>query len=296
MSPLRMATTVTALTVLAGAAWAQPAGGEELQRVSIRFEGVVGSQPFACGTTYKGLGVTNSDVRVTDFRFYVSRLRLVRADGAEVPVTLVQDGLWQHDDVALLDFEDASGACMNGTPETRHVIEGEAPRGEYTGVRFEMGLPFDKNHKEATLQPSPLNLTRMFWNWNGGYKFLRLDLRTSGQPQGWMVHLGSTGCVPGGSATTVPTECRHGNRVTVDLPSFSVDRDVIQFDLAALLAGANLDSFTEKTARGCMSGPTDPDCAPLFDALGLAFGDEEASAQRVFRARPAETVVRGRER
>jgi hypothetical protein len=45
-----------------------------------------------------------------------------------------------------------------------------------------------------------------------------------------------------------------------------------------------------------MSGPTDPDCAPLFDALGLAFGDEEASAQRVFRARPAETVVRGRER
>ncbi|MDP1572077.1 MAG: metallo-mystery pair system four-Cys motif protein [Vicinamibacterales bacterium] len=295
MISVRVALMAVALGAMSGSAWAQPAA-ESAAPVSIRFEGVVGDQPFACGTTYPGLGMTKSAVRVSDFRFYVSALRLVRADGTEVPVTLAQDGLWQHEDVALVDFEDATGACMNGTPETRHVVEGTAPAGAYTGVRFEMGLPFDKNHQEPTLQPSPLNVSRMFWNWNGGYKFLRLDIRSTGQPQGWMVHLGSTGCTPGGSATTVPTECKHGNRVTVDLPSFSVARDVIQFDMAALLAGANVDAFTEKTARGCMSGPADPDCAPLFDALGLAFGDAPASTQRVFRVRPSSTMARGEQR
>lgn len=290
------ATVLMGLAAMAGASSAQGTDLGEPRAVSIRFEAVVGSQPFACDATYAGLGVTRSEVRVTDFRFYVSALHLVRADGVEVPVALDQDGLWQHEDVALIDFEDATGHCANGTPETRHVVEGQVPPGEYTGVRFEMGLPFEKNHRDVTLQPSPLNLTRMFWNWNAGYKFLRLDLRTSGQPQGWMVHLGSTGCVPGDSPSTVPVECRHGNRVPVDLPSFSVDRDTIQFDVAALLAGANVDTFTEKTARGCMSGPSDPDCAPLFQALGLPFGEMGAAGpQRVFRVRNGLTAAAGRE-
>ena len=59
----------------------------------------------------------------------MSRVRLVKADGSEVPVTLTQDGLWQVDDVALLDFENATGACANGTEETRDVVEGTVPAG-----------------------------------------------------------------------------------------------------------------------------------------------------------------------
>ena len=81
------------------------------------------------------------------------------------------------------------------------------PAGNYTGVRFEVGLPFDKNHAEVTLQPSPLNLSRMFWNWNAGYKFMRLDIRSTGQPRGWLVHLGSTGCTPTGKPSIVPVSC-----------------------------------------------------------------------------------------
>jgi hypothetical protein len=33
-----------------------------------------------------------------------------------------------------------------------------------------------------------------------------------------------------------------------------------------------------------MSGPTDPECGPIFRALGLAFDDIPAGEQRVFRA------------
>jgi uncharacterized repeat protein (TIGR04052 family) len=207
-------------------------------------------------------------------------------------VALTQDGLWQLDDVALLDFEDATGGCANGTEQTRDVVEGTVPAGDYTGLRFDVGLPFEKNHRDQTLQPSPLNLSRMFWSWNAGYKFMRLDIRTTGQPRGWMVHLGSTGCEPSAAPSTIPVSCAHRNAVTVDLPGFSAPRDLVELDVAALLAASNVDSNTEKTALGCMSGGTDPECTGLFGQLGLAIGDRPAGPQKVFRARPQQTLAR----
>jgi uncharacterized repeat protein (TIGR04052 family) len=270
-----------AVTLLAGShtAWAQTP-------VKIRFAAVVGDKPFSCAGRYDGIGTTGSTIEVTDFRFYASNIRLVRRDGVEVPVVLTQDGLWQNGGVALVDFEDGTGPCMNGTPETRALIEGEVPTGDYTRVRFDVGLPFDVNHREPTLQPSPLNLSKMFWSWNAGYKFMRLDLKSTGQPKGWVIHLGSTGCEPGDKPITVPVTCRHANLPAVDLP-FSTGRDVIQLDLKALLAESNVDTNQEQTALGCMSGPTDADCAPLFTQFGLAIGDAPAGTQRVFTAKAA---------
>lgn len=260
--------------------------------IRIRFAATAGGAPVGCAHPIERIGTTASTVSLIDFRFYVSRLRMVTADGAEVPVTLVQDGLWQLDDVALLDFEDGTRACANGTEQTRDVVEALVPPGAYAGLRFDVGLPFDKNHREATLQPSPLNLSRMFWNWNAGYKFMRLDIKSTGQPRGWLVHLGSTACTPAGSPSTVPVSCAHRNAVTVDLPGFSVTRDVVEMDVAALFATSNVDTNTEQTALGCMSGSSDPECAPLFGQLGLAIGDRAAGAQQVFRVKTAATLAR----
>lgn len=253
--------------------------------VTLHFEATVGGEAFSCGSRYEGIGVTRSSITVGDLRFYVSAVRLIRDDGADVPVSLIADDLWQQDDVALLDFEDGTASCANGTPETRLVVEGRAPAARYTGVRFTVGVPFEKNHREPTLQPSPLNLTRMFWNWNAGYKFLRIDLKTTGQPQGWVIHLGSTGCTPGGGPTIVPVSCASPNDVIVALPAFDVDRDVVGFDLGALLADANVDVNQNETPVGCMSGARDDECVPLFRQLGLPFRDAPLAAQRVFTVR-----------
>jgi uncharacterized repeat protein (TIGR04052 family) len=269
------------------AAAAQSSG----EPVRLRFAAVVGDTPIACGAIYDGVGTTRSKVSIVDFRFYVSRLRFVKADGGEIPVTLTPDGLWQFDDVALLDFENGTARCANGTEQTRDVIEGTVPIGEYTGVRFDLGLPFEKNHRDPTLQPSPLNLSRLFWSWNGGYKFLRMDLRTTGQPKGWMLHLGSTACEPATTPTTVPISCAKPNRVTVDLPGFVPARDVVELDLLALLVTSDVDANAPKTGLGCMSGPSDPECGPLFEQLGLPWGDRPAGPQKVFRARAAATTA-----
>jgi uncharacterized repeat protein (TIGR04052 family) len=260
------------------------AGVSETRAVTIRFAADVGGQPFSCTSTFDGIGTTKSSIRVSDFRFYVSNLRLMKADGTSTPVALTQDGLWQVDDVALIDFEDATGTCANGTPQTRSTIEGTAPVGDYTGVAFDLGLPFDKNHRDPAAQPSPLNLTRLFWSWNAGYKFMRLDLRTTGMPNGWVIHLGSTAC-DGATATTAPQECRYPNRPSIVMTEFDPMTDTLVLDVARLLAGSNVDTNQERTAVGCMSAQNDPECGPLFERLGLPFEDRPAQPQQVFTRR-----------
>ena len=36
----------------------------------------------------------------------------------------IQDGKWQLDDLALLDFEDGTSSCVNGTPEVNDRVTG----------------------------------------------------------------------------------------------------------------------------------------------------------------------------
>jgi uncharacterized repeat protein (TIGR04052 family) len=248
--------------------------------VRVAFSATVGSAPFSCTASFHGIGQTGSTIAVSDFRFYVSNVRVGDRDGHESSVTLTQDALWQNGSVSLLDFEDGTGSCSNGTAEVHQSIEGTAPAGHYTMLRFDLGLPFDVNHRDPTSQPSPLNLSQLFWNWNGGYKFFRLDLASTRAPQGWVMHLGSTGCLPRRSPNTVPTSCAHENRPTITLTGLDLAQGMpsIGIDLAALLSDSNVDS-----GEGCMSAPDDVACGPLFHALGLPFGAETtAPEQRVF--------------
>jgi hypothetical protein len=180
-----------------------------------------------------------------------------------------------------------------------------------------MGVPFGVNHADPLQQPSPLNLTALFWVWNAGHKFARIEFASTGAPRGFMVHLGSTGCSPHDTRLTIPTSCLAPNRVEVNLPSFDISKDAVIADLAALLQNTNVDSdqniAAEATAMGgekaregmkmasrgadsgmgmmmgpgCMSGPNDANCAGLFLNFGLPFGSKPASGQRFFRAAKA---------
>ena len=165
--------------------------GGATQEVALRFKPVVGDKPFTCGQSYEGIGSTNSKITPTDFRFYVHNVRLIDAAGKETAVALEQDGKWQVDNLALLDFENGSGPCANGPADTNEVVKGKAPAGKYVGVKFAVGVPFERNHADPAKAPSPLNLTQLFWVWNSGYKFARIEMQTTGLPQGWMLHLGS---------------------------------------------------------------------------------------------------------
>lgn len=252
------------------------------QPVSIQFKAMVGNVDLACGKSYPDVGTTKSTITPRDFRFYVHNIRLVDHDGKETPVELKQDDKWQLDNVALLDFENATGSCANGTPETNASVVGSVASGHYTGLRFTMGVPFEKNHTDLTKMPPPLNLTALAWVWNAGRKFARLDFSSTGAPRGWAIHLGSTGCTPDDTKTTIPTKCSEPNRLEVSLADFDPAKDIVVADLAALLQDSNVDE-AGKMMSGCMSGPRTPACGPLFSNLGLPFPSQPLKPQTFFR-------------
>src|SRR3954447_10599437 len=45
--------------------------------ITLNFRGVVGNQAFACGQAYQGIGTAASRFIPSDFRFYVSHIRLI---------------------------------------------------------------------------------------------------------------------------------------------------------------------------------------------------------------------------
>ena len=137
----------------------------ELQPVTINFHALVGSRDFACGQSYAGLGSAATMVQPADFRLYIHNVRLVDQTGAERPLTLDQDQLWQYEDVALLDFENKVAPC-DGTAAINTTVRGQAAgSGGYTGVRFAVGIPPELNHGNQATAPSPLNFSGLFWTW-----------------------------------------------------------------------------------------------------------------------------------
>jgi uncharacterized repeat protein (TIGR04052 family) len=244
--------------------------------VEIRFAGRVGAQPFSCSKTFT-VGTPATEVSPHDFRLYVHDVRLVRADQTSVPIALQQDGKWQYQNVALLDFEDKTGSCANGTPETNDRVRGTVPAGSYVGLAFQVGVPFALNHANAATAPSPLNLTAMFWNWAGGYKFLRVDVRATapdggvmdgGAPPVFNVHLGSTACQGNPAEGGVVTSCDRPNRPSISFPNFDPAKNLVVVDYAALVAQSNV-AVNGGGMPGCMSEPSDPECVVLLPRLGL---------------------------
>lgn len=266
----------------------------ETQPITIRFSAKVGSQPFSCGKTYQ-LGKPATAQTLSDFRFYVSEVALIDANGKAVPITLAQDDKWQYQNVALLDFEDKTGACANGTTEMRDRIIGTVPQGNYTGLKFTLGVPSKLNHEDSVLAPSPLNLTGLWWNWQFGYKFVRIDLQSpmSGaidklkhqgneeSSSGFPIHLGSAGC-QADTGSEKPTRCLYPNRATVVLPRFDPAKNSVEADLARLVATTNLNQNQVKTAPGCMSEPNDQNCLGIMTNLGLPFMGKPTATQTFF--------------
>jgi len=246
-------------------------GSAAMMHVMLPFEGRVGAKTFDCNSDYTGLGTAATDVRISDFRLYVHDVRLHRAGGDDVPVDLMQDGLWQYKNLALLDFEDKSGHCANGTGPTNTMVHGMVPEGDYDGIAFKLGVPFDLNHADVATAPSPLNLSGLFWSWNGGYKFLRADSVPVAGGGAFNIHLGSTGCM-GDPPNSSVTSCARPNVVDIHLTGFDPTKNKVVIDYAALVEASDL-SQDKGGAPGCMSGQMDPECAPIFERLGIDITD-----------------------
>ena len=281
MTRSRIAAAVAAATLLAACG---STNDTTPQPVTIDFKAMVGSQAFSCANTAGyAIGTGTLPWIPKDFRFYVSNVRLVDATGAEAPVTLDATA-WQGYGVALLDFEDGTGQCVGGSAETNTAVHGTVAPGSYVGLKFDVGVPTAANHLNVSAASAPLNNSAMYWSWTSGYKFIKVDgLVNRATPATVNFHLGSTGCSLAVAGDFSTASCTTLNVPAVNFASFNANTQAVALDLALLFATTNFDNADGGGAPGCMSGATDPECAPIFSKLGLPFGGAAAGTQSSFR-------------
>jgi len=220
---------------------------------------------FSCAGT---MTLATRTITPKDLRFWISEIKLVKADLTTVNVTLDQDGIWQYRDAALLDWEDGTGSCnASGTTGTHRVVSGKAPAGKYIGIQFTLGLPQSLNALESATSPAPMNTSAMYWSWTGGYKFTKFEFLDGAA--GTSLHIGSTGCTAYAAGSVSPVTCakpfRGQIRVT-DPAGFDPATQRVVLNLSTVFAG-----FDTSLGGMCMPGDASAACQTVLGNLGYNF-------------------------
>ena len=121
-------------------------------KVTIAFANEVDGQPLELGQM-KYTNAAGNLYQVNLLKYYVSNVILVKSDNTEV-------NLGNYD---LIDASDLS---------TCKVEAADIPNGTYTGIKFNIGIPYDRNHngaQDGDLDPA----LGMIWDWNTGYVFFK---------------------------------------------------------------------------------------------------------------------------
>lgn len=281
--PILLASTVVLLSACSSDS------DDKTNNVEVNFSAKVGTEAFECGKIYSDIGVGIGDAsnyQVNDFRVFVSDLKLTKTDGSKVDLVLTQDGIWQHEGTALLDFE--NGCSGNGNAETNTVVKATVDDDQYTGICMTVGVPFSQNHEDTASAPSPLNASGMFWNWQGGHKFIRIDGvgdpgDTTHANKGYNLHLGSTGCAAPGKTSSPEEQCTYPNVMEVcfggdGTTTFDTTNNSVVFDIKSVFAESNV-TIDDEAPAGCMSFPGDSACNEILPRLGLpyAYNSEQIS-------------------
>jgi uncharacterized repeat protein (TIGR04052 family) len=249
--------------------------------VQLDFAVEINGEPFECGASYSDVGDPAREFSVTDARFYVYDVELLDASGDASPLSL-EENAFQGDGLALLDFEDGCGP--DGTPAVNPALTGTVAPGDYRGVRFTLGVPADRNFIDLAAAPAPLDVTGMFWVWQYGYKFFKVDGATPMEDGGinpFFIHLGSSDC-PGDNPQAPPQgACESLNRVTYELDDFEPGATTIVAEIGDTLATTDLAVNTDGTAPGCMSETNDPECQAILPRISVG----NARDQVLFSAR-----------
>lgn len=183
-------------------------------------------------------------------RFYLSELAMIDGEGRFVPVRL-DTNAWQHDGTAMV--------ALGGETENP-VVSGMVANGRYEAIEFLLGVPFERNHGNPLAAAPPLNVPSMFWTWQSGYKFVRLDIGND-----WSFHLGSTGCVSASAVRPPGEPCREPNAARVRLAGDAPEAGTIAIDLDVLLA--HIDTAAEDN---CMAAYAEREaCRSLLANLGI---------------------------
>jgi hypothetical protein len=177
-----------ALVVAGTSSQAQNANVNFDLKVNVR----VGDAPLELGKSYKTPG--GAEFTVDLLKFYTSNVQLVKADGSSLTIPGVSLTSWSSEPAQTGSLMQGGQNIKAASSSGATFFKLSAPAGEYKGLRFEVGVPKDLNHRDASTMALPLGLeSGMFWAWNPGYIFFRVEGKTvvDGKTQPWLLHMGT---------------------------------------------------------------------------------------------------------
>ncbi|HEX8424753.1 MbnP family protein [Hymenobacter sp.] len=139
-----------------------PTPTDMVGNLNIEFENVVGDSPLELNRRAPYFTPSGDDFTVSIFRYYISNIKLKRADGTEFV---------QPESYYLVDQE---------RDQSRKFTIPNVPAGDYTQLTFILGVDAARN--TAGAQTGALAVSDMFWSWDSGYIFTKLEGRSSKSP------------------------------------------------------------------------------------------------------------------
>jgi uncharacterized repeat protein (TIGR04052 family) len=209
---------------------------------------------------------SSSEWHYSQLQFFISSIELKNKTGIWKKASLAKSP-YQTNQSALLG-EHCSSSNIKSKAQWSLIFEENSALTNAVAIRFDLGLPFAVNHLNPLTQESPLNIPTMFWGWQKGHKFLRLEMASNAD--NWLFHLGSVGCKAPSPMRSPKSECLYPNRYTYELPLNNSNSQIL-FNLSALLSNVLI---TEQTS--CQSSPDKASCIVLFENLN------KTNAQSVF--------------
>jgi|OM-RGC.v1.010694605 uncharacterized repeat protein (TIGR04052 family) len=218
--------------------------------VTFKFIPVYNGAPIECEKTWQHQQQTGWQIRT--LQFFVTNLTL--ENDMQKQEFSLQTTVNSNPTIGLV-----GGQCQQSDYWQLSALS--APDFEEGTLSFDLGVPFELNHNNPLRAPAPLDQADMFWSWQMGHKFLRLDVANPSDARSFSYHLGSTGCDAVSSLRAPKTPCQHPNLVTITLKDFKVNQP-IYLDLAVLLKDVTLNQDNR-----CMSEQNNPVCLRLFGQL-----------------------------
>ncbi|OJJ20832.1 hypothetical protein BKI52_09625 [marine bacterium AO1-C] len=133
-------------------------------QLKIHFKHLVGNQALVLNDTYY-TNIHGEKFNVTKFNYYISNIRLKKANGQ----------WWKQPNSYYL--------VQSNQPASQVLTIPNIPKGEYKEISFLIGVDEKRNTsgvQEGALDPA----NGMFWSWNTGYVFLKLEGQTLVPNQG----------------------------------------------------------------------------------------------------------------
>ena len=216
----------------------------------LTFSPVFSTQKITCNTE---IDIQDKKWNINQLQFYVSNVELKNSQDKwhKISLKITPD---QTGNIALLGRSCGETESGNWRLKFSHEIT----LADYTAIRFSLGVPFEQNHLNPLTQASPLNVSSMFWVWQTGHKFARIEMNS--EFDDWLFHLGSTGCKSPSVMRSPSDACLYPNLYTMELAL--TDTNEIVFDLANLLGDLKLSMETS-----CQSEHDNAACQQLFSHL-----------------------------